>query len=283
MKMKNDDVTLIQCILAGDDLAFANLVRKYQKQIHALVYRKIGDFHIAEDITQEAFLQVYQKLETLEDPMRFSKWLYVIADRLCIAWHRKNRLQTESLEDSDISEIQTEAYSRFAAMQNAQISVEARRDLVEKLLAKLSESSRRVITLHYFKGMTCTEISDFLGVSEGTIKSQLRRAQQRLKEKEMLTVECYEQVKFNGKKITVLQDIEDFQDKLERAGFENSVASIRIIKDPDFLCIDTQVVLHDIIGACLPIRLGPDVIKVDLPDIKTFSISSIKFGGDPMD
>ena len=281
--MKNDDVTLIQCVLAGDDLAFANLVRKYQKQIHALVYRKIGDFHIAEDITQEAFLQVYQKLETLEDPMRFSKWLYVIADRLCIAWHRKNRLQTESLEDSDISEIETEAYSRFAAMQNAQFSVEARRDLVEKLLAKLSESSRRVITLHYFKGMTCTEISDFLGVSEGTIKSQLRRAQQRLKEKEMLTVECYEQVKFNGKKITVLQDIEDFQDKLERAGFENSVASIRIIKDLDFLCIDTQVVLHDIIGACLPIRLGPDVIKVDLPDIKTFSISSIKFGGDPMD
>ena len=119
--MKNDDVTLIQRILAGDDIAFANLVRKYQKEIHAFVYRKIGDFHIAEDITQEAFLQVYQKLETLEDPTRFSKWLYVIADRLCIAWHRKNRLQTQPLEDSDTSEIETEAYSRFAAMQNAQI------------------------------------------------------------------------------------------------------------------------------------------------------------------
>lgn len=281
--MRNDDVALIQCILAGDDMAFANLVRKYQKQIHALVHRKIGDFHIAEDITQEAFLQVYQKLETLEDPMRFSKWLYVIADRLCIAWHRKNRLQTESLEDSDTSDIETEAYSRFASRQNAQISAETRRDLVEKLLTKLSESSRTVIALHYFKGMTCTEISNFLGVSAGTIKSQLRRAQQRLREKEMLTVECYEQVKFNGKKITVFQDIENFEDQLEGAEFENSPSSIRIIKDLDFLCIDTQVVLHDIIGACLPIRLRPDVSRVELPDIKTFSISSIKFGGDFMD
>ena len=179
--MRNDDVTLIQRILSGDESAFASLVRKYQKEIHAFVYRKIGDFHIAEDITQETFLQVYQKLETLEDPTRFSKWLYVIADRLCIAWHRKNRLQTEPLEDPATLEIETEPYSQFVAMQNAQISAEARRDLVEKLLAKLQESSRTVITLHYFKGMTCTEISNFLGVSEGTIKSRIRRARQQLK------------------------------------------------------------------------------------------------------
>ena len=179
--MKNDDIALIQRILSGDEGAFARLVRKYQKEIHAFVYRKIGDFHIAEDITQETFLQVYQKLETLEDPTRFSKWLYVIADRLCIAWHRKNRLQTEPLEDHATLEIETEPYSQFVAMQNAQISAEARRDVVEKLLAKLPASSRTVITLHYFKGMTCTEISNFLGVSEGTIKSRIRRARQQLK------------------------------------------------------------------------------------------------------
>ncbi|RKU20074.1 hypothetical protein C6503_06755 [Candidatus Poribacteria bacterium] len=277
--MGNNDVALIQRTLSGDEIAFANLVEKYQKEVHTLVYRKIGDFHIAEDITQETFLQVHRKLETLEDPMRFSKWLYVIADRLCIAWCRKNRLQTEPLENPDALEIETEAYSRFAAIQNAQIFAEARRDLIEKLLTKLPESSRTVITLHYFKGMTCTQMSNFLGVSEGTIKSRLRRAQQRLREKKMLTVECYEHVKFNGKKITVLQDIENFQDKLERAGFENNISSIRIIKDLDFLCIDAEVVLHDIRGACLSLRLAPDVSKVDLPDIKTFPIASIKFGG----
>ena len=187
--MKNDDVTLIQRILSGDEIAFASLVRKYQKQVHALAWRKIGDFHIAEDIMQEAFLQVYQKLETLEDPTKFSKWLYVIADRLCIAWCRKNRLQTEPLEDPGPTEIETEAYSQFIAMQNAQTSAEARRDLVENLLAKLQESSRAAITLHYFKGMTYAEIGDFLGVSEGTIKSRIRRARQQLKKYEFMIQE----------------------------------------------------------------------------------------------
>ena len=70
--MKNNDVELIQSILAGDDTAFGNLVKKYQKQVHALVWRKIGDFHIAEEITQDTFLKVYQNLSTLKNPNQFS-------------------------------------------------------------------------------------------------------------------------------------------------------------------------------------------------------------------
>ena len=70
--MKNDDVELIQCSLTGDENAFAQLVKKYQKQVHALAWRKVGDFHIAEEITQDTFLQVYKKLSTLRDPRRFA-------------------------------------------------------------------------------------------------------------------------------------------------------------------------------------------------------------------
>ena len=179
--MKNDDSVLIQRILTGDAIAFEHLVRKYQKRVHTLAWRKIGDFHIAEDITQETFLQVYQKLETLEDPARFSRWLYVITGRLCIAWLRKNQRHTEPLEDTDISEVETEAYSRYIAAERAKTFDEARRDLVEKLLARLKEGNRTVITLHYLEGMTYAEISNFLGVSENTIKSRLRRARQQLK------------------------------------------------------------------------------------------------------
>lgn len=179
--MRNDDIVLIQRILSGDVVAFEHLVRKYQKQVHTLAWRKIRDFHIAEDITQETFLQVYQKLGTLEDPARFSRWLYVIADRLCIAWLRKNQRHTEPLENTGISEIETEAYSRYIAAEHAKTLAEARRGLVEKLLAKLKEGNRSVITLHYLEGMTYAEMSDFLGVSENTIKSRLRRARQQLK------------------------------------------------------------------------------------------------------
>ena len=188
--MRNDDITLIQRILAGDAIAFERLVGKYQKQVHTLAWRKVRDFHIAEDITQETFLQVYQKLETLEDPTRFPRWLYVIADRLCIAWLRRNRRHTEPLEDTDISEIETEAYSRYVATEHAKTFADARRDLVEELLAKLKEGNRTVITLHYLEGMTYAEISNFLGVSENTIKSRLRRARQQLKKYEFMVPEA---------------------------------------------------------------------------------------------
>lgn len=179
--MRNDDTVLIQRILTGDETAFASLVRKYQKRVHTLAWRNIGDFHIAEDITQETFLQVYQKLGTLEDPARFSRWLYVIADRLCIAWLRRNHRHNEPLQDADISEIEIEVYSRYIATEYEKTFAEARRDLVEKLLAKLRETNRTVITLHYLEGMTYTEMGEFLGVSENTIKSRLRRARQQLK------------------------------------------------------------------------------------------------------
>ena len=188
--MKNDDVVLIQRILAGDETAFASLVRKYQKQVHTLAWGKIRDFHIAEDITQETFLQAYQKLETLEDPTRFPRWLYVIADRLCIAWLRKNQRQTEPLEEADLSGIETEAYSRFVATEHAETFAEARRDLVEKLLAKLKENNRTVIRLHYLEGMTYAEIVDFLGIPENTIRSRLRRARQQLKKYEFMIQEA---------------------------------------------------------------------------------------------
>ena len=184
--MKNDDVGLIQRILAGDETAFVSLVKKYRKQVHALAWRKIGDFQIAEDIVQETFLQVYQKLETLNDPTQFSRWLHAIVHHLCVAWHRKNRLQIQSLEETHISEIETEAYSRYIAAEHVQTTAEAQRDLVKQLLTKLKESDREVITLHYFEEMTSSEIGTFLGVSENTVKSRLHRARQRLKKYEVM-------------------------------------------------------------------------------------------------
>ena len=71
--MKNNDTQLIHRTLDGDDSAFAELVEKYQKQVHALVWRKIGDFHIAEEITQDTFLKAYRKLGTLEETTTFRK------------------------------------------------------------------------------------------------------------------------------------------------------------------------------------------------------------------
>ena len=75
--MKTNDVDLIRHVLDGDQGAFTTLVNKYQKSVHALVWRKIGDFHIAEEITQDVFLKVYKRLSTLKRPELFPGWLYV--------------------------------------------------------------------------------------------------------------------------------------------------------------------------------------------------------------
>ena len=188
--MRSDDSQLIQRVLSGDDTAFAELVKKYQKPVHALAWRKVGDFHIAEEITQDTFLKAYQKLAMLKEPQSFASWLYVIATRHCIAWLRKKRLWIQSLEATSGLQFEKATYSGYVVEENEQAAIEAQREVVKKLLAKLQESERTVMILHYFGGMTCEEISKFLGVSIGAIKSRLYRARHRLKKEEPMIREA---------------------------------------------------------------------------------------------
>lgn len=188
--MKNIDVELIHRVLDGDDTAFTELVKKYQKPVHTLVWRKIGDFHIAEEITQDTFLKAYQELAKLKKPQSFASWLYVIAANHCSTWLRKKRLQTQSLEETSSARLEKATYSGYVVEENERTAVEAQREVVKKLLAKLQESERTVVTLHYFGEMSSTEIGAFLGVSANTIRSRLRRAQQRLRKDEPMIREA---------------------------------------------------------------------------------------------
>ena len=188
--MKNNDAELVQRVLAGDDAAFSVLVRKYQKPVHALAWRKIGDFHIAEEITQDTFLRAYQRLTTLKEPQRFASWFYVIAARCCIAWLCKKRLRTQSLEKTNSALLEKATYSGYVIEENERVTAETQREVVKKLLAELQESERTVITFHYFGEMSSTEIGAFLGVSANTVRSRLRRAQQHLKKEEPMIREA---------------------------------------------------------------------------------------------
>ncbi len=182
--MKNEDARLVYRFLEGDEGAFSTLVKKYQKNVHALAWRKVGDFHIAEELTQDTFLKAYEKLATLKNPSRFAGWLYVIANRLCIAWHRKQKPPMESLETTSGEEIEESSYRHYEDKQRQEASVEYRRGCIKNLLEKLPESERTVVTLHYLGEMTSKAISEFLGVSPNTVKSRLQRARNRLKEHE---------------------------------------------------------------------------------------------------
>ena len=184
--MRNNDVALVHCVLAGDDTAFTTLMEKYQKQVHATVWRTVKDFHIAEDIVQETFLKAHQKLGTLNDPHRFSAWLNAIATRRCIAWFREKRLNSELSENINIAMRHNDPYSAYLAGEQAKEAGQELREMVKKWLAKLPENERTVVTLHYFDGMSCDEIAAFLGVTTNTIKSRLNRARNRLKKNESL-------------------------------------------------------------------------------------------------
>ena len=186
---KENDVQLIQRILSGDEAAFDVLVQRHQKSVHALAWRKIGDFHDAEEITQDTFLQVYKKLPTLKDPYKFAGWLYVITNRLCFDRMRQKNLTIQSLEDTPVEEVEKSSYTHYVSEQQHTEVTERRRAIVKKLLEKLPESERTVMILHYLGEMTVKEISKFLGVSVNAIHNRLYRARKRLQEEEALLVQ----------------------------------------------------------------------------------------------
>ena len=187
--MKTNDVDLIQQTLDGDQGAFTTLVNKYQKSVHALVWRKIGDFHIAEEITQDVFLKVYKRLSTLKRPELFPGWLYVIATRDCTSWHRKKQLPTKSLDAMSTVELEEVCYAQYEAHRSDEARSEHQRECVKRLLQKLPESERTVVTLYYLAEMKSEEISMFLGVSSNTVRSRLRRARERLEKEEHMIQE----------------------------------------------------------------------------------------------
>ena len=186
---REDDIQLIRRILSGDDTAFGTLVQKHQRSIHALAWRKIGDFHIAEEITQDTFLQVYKNLSQLRNPNQLLGWMYVIANRLCLKWLEKNKSAIQSLEDTPMEEIERVSYTHHVTEQRETERTERHHELVKKLLAKLPESERTVVTLYYLGKMTTKEISKFLGVSVNTITSRLQRARKRLQEQQEVLIQ----------------------------------------------------------------------------------------------
>ena len=186
---RENDVQLIHDTLSGDDIAFNTLVQKYQKSVHALAWRKIGDFHYAEEITQDTFLRAYKKLSTLKNPNQFSGWLYVIANRLCLNWIRKQKPAIQSLENTSVMELEQSAYTNYVLEEREAEVDEHRYEIVKKLLEKLPESERTVVTLYYLGEMTAMEIGKFLGVSVNTIRSRLHRARKRLQDAQELLIQ----------------------------------------------------------------------------------------------
>ena len=260
--MKNDDAQLIQRILADDQSAFNALVQKYQKPVHTYVWRRIGDYHIAEEITQDIFLRVYQKLHTLKNQDSFVGWLYVIAARHCFAWFEKKRIPTQSLDEMPAEELEELAYTQYHENQQKEIVSERQRGVVKQLLQKLPASERTTVLLHYLKDMTCEDISRTMGVSPNTVKSRLHRARKRLQSAEHT---IFYNLADNQGEIIMSGKMEDIRSKF--ASYMEYVESFPL-SDGDIL--KSEDVLKEVdaeVDAALKGELTPELVHLVVDDI----------------
>ncbi len=156
-----EDDLLVQRCINGDRDAFGILVDKYKDAVCGLAYSKVRNFHDAEDIAQEAFIDAYRSLPSLRHPHRFSSWIYTIAANRCRMWARKRHRESIAVASMDEPELRENLRDQ-ALRENRKMQI---LDSVLDAINGLPESSRLVMTLYYINGLTCKEIGEFTGTS----------------------------------------------------------------------------------------------------------------------
>ena len=157
----------------GDRDAFAELVRRRQGWVRNLMRRLCGDPHLADDLSQQTFLQAWRRIALLRDSSRFGPWLKRIAVNTWMQHIRKSDALRNAKQHNENLDGKTD-------------SPDVAMDL-DRALAALSPEERMCVVLAYHEGMSHGEISDWLKMPLGTVKSHIRRGSGHLKE--FLTVE----------------------------------------------------------------------------------------------
>jgi RNA polymerase sigma-70 factor (ECF subfamily) len=160
----------------GDQRAFGQLVRAYQRPVYNLAYRMLGDAAAAEEAAQEVFLRAYQHLRSYQPGRKFVNWLLSITSHYCIDQLRQRRLTWLSLEGPLPSDtLRGEELTPEQVMDRREQEV-----LVQEMLARLPPDHRAAVVLRYWYDLSYREIAETVGISEGAVKSRLFRARERL-------------------------------------------------------------------------------------------------------
>ena len=160
----------------GDSRAFARLADAYKAPVFNLCYRMLGNTSDAEDATQETIVRVYAKMHTFRPERKLSSWVLSIAAHYCIDRLRRRRIPALSLDDPSGG---LDVPSRLPLPEETVLQREAR-DQIQELVARLHPDYRAPVILHYWYGMTYTEIADVLGLTPQAVKTRLHRARQKL-------------------------------------------------------------------------------------------------------
>ena len=175
------DFTLIERASQGDDAAFNDIVRAYRRRILGTIGRLIGRPEDVEDVGQVVFLRLYESLDQLRTAEMFEPWLYRLTVNASYDYLRRKRRRPES-RMADLSEEQVILADASASMDRG--TEESRkattRELVESLLASVSEEDRILLTLKEVEGLSIRELEHIYKAKENAIKVRLFRARQRV-------------------------------------------------------------------------------------------------------
>jgi RNA polymerase sigma-70 factor, ECF subfamily len=168
---------------------FAQLVRRYERELYSYLRRYVGNAEMAEDVFQATFLQVHLKCDRFDDSRRFRPWLYTVATNQAIdAQRRQKRHRMVSLDRANKSQDSVDIGSLMNLLEGndgdplEHVAQLERGQWVQQAVSELSTQMRGVIDLVYYQGMKYREAADILGVPVGTVKSRLHAAVIKLNE-----------------------------------------------------------------------------------------------------
>jgi RNA polymerase sigma-70 factor (ECF subfamily) len=175
------DELLASRSLNGDLDAFEELVNRFKNRVFALVYRIVGQQQEAEDVTQEVFLAVYEKLYQYDKNKKFAPWIFRIATNASIcALRKKKKVVLLNFEES-YSSIYELNYSSIATDPHLMFERQELEREIASAIMKLPENYRIVITLRYHLDLDNQEIAEVLGISRENVEVRIHRARKALR------------------------------------------------------------------------------------------------------
>ena len=180
------DRELVATAAQGLEGGFEELVRRYQRPISAYVYRMVGDYDIALDLTQEIFIKIYASLSRYRPEFKFSTWIYKIAHNAAIDHLRRNAGRERSINGGTESEPQQLAIESKGLSPEQQSEREERRIEIEAVVRLLPTVYRELIVLRHSQDLTYEEIVEVTGLPLGTVKNRLFRAREMMRQQFLL-------------------------------------------------------------------------------------------------
>ena len=167
---------------AGDSAAFDFLYQLHGRRVYALCLRMVNNPADAEDLMQEAFLQLFRKIGTFRGESAFSTWLHRMTVNVVLMRLRRKSLPTDSLEETLDPDQEKGSAKRDLGAPDLRLSGAVDRVNLERSIEQLPPGYRTVFVLHDVQGYEHNEIADIMGCSVGNSKSQLHKARTRLRE-----------------------------------------------------------------------------------------------------